>query len=520
MNHLPRYQALMVSAAVAMAAPLAAQDSVPARPLSLEEAIRLALPASENVGIARAELGRAEGEVHRARADLLPQLTGTASYTRTVKSQYSFSGGPTDTTLTTSCARFAANPSLPIDQRVDSLELTVQCLSALNPFSALSNLPFGRKNQYNFGLQFSQTLLSGALVRGRPRAAVAGRRIARLGLTAAEAQATLDVTQAYYDAALADRLLAIGQATLDQADTTLEQTRLGRRLGTVPEFDLLRAQVTRDNQHAAVVRNRNDRDIAHLRLKQLLSLPYEQPLELSTTLDEVPPDTLAVSPGDTATEERGAVRQTAEAVTVQQVLTDVTRAERWPTVTLTSKYAQIAYPSSGLPSSGDFLTDWNIAVNLSIPLWTSGRIGGDVLVQEAALTQARLRHQQARKLAAMDASQVALDLNAALASWAATEGTVEQAQRAYHIAEIRYHEGISTQTELSDARILLEQAQATRAMAARDVAVARTRLHLLRDLPLPGADVSQTLSSAASGQQTLQQQAPAPAASTSNGVGP
>jgi outer membrane protein TolC len=64
---------------------------------------------------------------------------------------------------------------------------------------------------------------------------------------------------------------------------------------------------------------------------------------------------------------------------------------------------------------------------------------------------------------------------------------VEQATRAYEIAELRYREGVSTQLELSDARLLLAQAQVNRAQAARDLQVARARLALLPDLPLSAA---------------------------------
>jgi outer membrane protein TolC len=61
---------------------------------------------------------------------------------------------------------------------------------------------------------------------------------------------------------------------------------------------------------------------------------------------------------------------------------------------------------------------------------------------------------------------------------------VEQAAKAYQIAELRYREGISTQTELLDSRIQLEQAQASRARAARDLQVAKVRLALLPALPI------------------------------------
>ena len=69
----------------------------------------------------------------------------------------------------------------------------------------------------------------------------------------------------------------------------------------------------------------------------------------------------------------------------------------------------------------------------------------------------------------------------------ASSGTVEQAQRAYEIADLRYREGLSTQTELLDARVALEQAQGNRAVAARDLQVARMRLLLLPALPLTSA---------------------------------
>jgi outer membrane protein TolC len=97
-------------------------------------------------------------------------------------------------------------------------------------------------------------------------------------------------------------------------------------------------------------------------------------------------------------------------------------------------------------------------------------------------------------------------LQAAEASFAASAGTAQQAARAYQIAEIRYREGISTQVELSDSRILLEQASANRALAARDLAVARARVALLRDLPF-GA-IGAPSSGAPMTQQQAQQQRP------------
>jgi outer membrane protein len=481
---------------VALAAPAGAQQTQGEAPrqLSIEQALDLAERESETVGLARSDLAQARGERRRAKSAYFPQLTGTASYTRTLRSQFSAlqgdSAGPT-TPAPEECDVFVPRPGLPVEQRLDSLEAAVECASNADPFAGLGeDLPFGRENTYRLGLSFSQTLFSGGRVSGQSRAADANVRSAELGFTSAQAQLLLDVTAAYYDAALGDRLVTIAEATLKQADTTLSQAQLAREVGNQSEFDLLRARVTRDNQRPVVIQRQATRDIAYYRLKNLLNLPPEQALDLTSRLVDtglVRTARLAAlveTPGDTATDARAPVRQADEAVTSQQGLLRVARAQRWPQVSLTSDYAEIGYPNDLSPFGPNYLSDWVVAVGFQVPLFTGGRIKGDVAVAEAGLEQARLRLRQTREQAQLDARSTQLQLAAAAAAWEASAGTEEQADRAYQIAEVRYREGISTQTELNDLRIQLAQAQANRAQAARDLQVARMRLALLPSLPL------------------------------------
>jgi outer membrane protein TolC len=479
----------------AIASPLRAQQAEPAgRPLTLNEALDIAEKKSETVGIARADLARAEGDRRRARSAYFPQLSGSASYQRTLESQFSALAAGSDTSSVPSptCDRFVAQPALPIDQRLDSLEAAVACASAEDPFASFRDLPFGRENTYRLGLSASQTLFSGGQRGGQAQAAGAGVRSAAVGLTSARAQLLLDVTGAYFDATLADRLLAIAQATLEQADTTLSQTQLARQVGNQSEFDLLRARVTRDNQRPIVIQSRADRDLAYYRLKQLLDYPLDDPILLSTELGDTSltnfPQIAAVveKPGDTTTTARAPVRQASEAVTAQRGLLRAARGQRFPQVAVTSQYAQLAYPGKVSPFGADFVSDWTVSLGLQFPIFTGGRIGGDVAVARANVSQAELRLQQTRELAEVDARNTATQLEAARAGWEASAGTVEQAAHAYRIAELRYREGISTQNELLDSRVQLQQAQAGRARAARDLQVARMRVALLPALPLAG----------------------------------
>ena len=466
----------------------------PVKPLSLVQALEIAERESESVGIARSDLARAQGERRRARSAYFPQLTGSASYTRTLRSQFSAlqseDTGPS-APVPEECDAFVPRPGLPVEERLDSLEAAVECASNADPFAGLGDdLPFGRENSYRLGLSFSQTLFSGGRVTGQTQAANAGVRRAAIGLTASRAQLLLDVARAYYDAALGDRLVVIAQATLQQADTTLSQAQLARQVGNQSEFDLLRARVTRDNQRPVVIQRRAARDLAYYQLKNLLNLPLEQPLQLTSELVDTAMirtarlTELVDTPADTGTEVRAPVRQAGEAVTSQQGLLRAARAQRWPQVSLTSDYAEIGYPNDASPFGTNYLSDWVVAVGVQVPLFTGGRVKGDVAVARAGLEQAKLQLQQTRELAQLDARNTQLQLEAAVAAWDASAGTEEQADRAYQIAEIRYREGISTQTELNDLRIQLAQAQANRAQAARDLQVARIRLVLLPSLPL------------------------------------
>ena len=73
-----------------------------------------------------------------------------------------------------------------------------------------------------------------------------------------------------------------------------------------------------------------------------------------------------------------------------------------------------------------------------MPILTGGRQRGDEQVARAELEQARLQLRQIEELAALDTRSAWAELLAARAAWEASAGTVQQATRAYEIADVRY----------------------------------------------------------------------------------
>jgi outer membrane protein TolC len=457
-----------------------------ARPLTLAEALRLAEEKGETIAIARAGEVRADADLQRARSQRLPQISGAAGYDRTLASEFS----AVQDSFAPSCAPLSIDPSRPVADRVAELERAAEC-GVLGPGFRFSELPFGQRNTYRYDLSLGQTLFSGGRIPAQLAQAELGVRNAALSTDSARALLALDVTRAYYDAALADRLVSIAELGLQQADAAYQQARLSFDAGRVPEFEVLRAQVARDNQRPILIRRQSDRELAYLRLRQLLDLPASTALALDVDLDalDLPPpapfaEALAGEPA-AAGEEQVTVRQAETLVRIREAGVTLARAERRPSINLASAFGQVGYPSDGfLPSAGDFRTNWTIGATVQVPIFNGFRLRANEVAARADLTDAQARLQQARELAELDAATARQELAAAEAVWRASEGPVQQAQRAYEIAELRYREGVSTQLELSDSRLALQSAQATRAQAARDVQLARARVALLPDLPV------------------------------------
>lgn len=491
------------------------------RPLSLADAIRVAQQESEALQIARAGVRRATGQHLQARSSYLPQLAGSVGYTRTLRSQFQGLSGGTDTSTTPKPQAVCA-PAIPANATPAEIQAALAQASTCQAAGGInfSKVGFGAENQWAAGLQLSQSIFSFGRIEGQNTAANAQLRSSEIEVTAQRAQLALDVTQTYYNATLADKLVSIADSSLAQTEEILRQTQLARQVGNQSEFDLLRAQVTRDNQIPVLIQRRSDRQTAYLRLKQLLNVPLDDSLMLTTPVDSAAAGAAvqavaAVTPAlttnggtaiDTVVADRAPVRQLEQSVRANEGLVKAAKAERYPSISLTSQYQRLYFPTSTFPQLNDYRENWTVGASLGISLFSGGRVRGGEMIAEANLDQTRAQLQQTRELAALDTRIALNQLAQAEASYTASAGTASQASRAYSIDQVRFHEGLSTQTDLAQSRLLLEQAEANRAVAARDLAVARVRLALLRDLPLQMTAGSAQGASAAGASGATQQQ--------------
>lgn len=437
----------VVLIAVAWTHPAAAES------LSFEQAVNNAEPAAESMLVARAGVERSEAVAATAAGAYFPDISGTASYQRTLASQF------------------------------DDISFGDPTMMGAESDSAL---PFGQPNSWNLGFRVLQPIFDGFRTPALNRSSKAGLRAARLGVESTRAQVVLAVAQSYYDAVLAQRQVEIAEVTLQQAETTFKETELGFKQGAMPEFDLVRAEVARDNQRTLLVQFKVQADVALVELRRVVGIAPNTPLTLTTGLDADDVEAVAQAARVAAKiqqhSNRVAIAQAHEGVEASQAELDAARAARWPSIAAVSDFGIVNYHRH--PFTSGWFTNWTVGVNLTVPIFDQNRNRHQVKLREAELSSARAQLAQAREVSDVEDAQAAAALAASATQLESSKRTVQQATRAYQIAELRFQQGASTHLELVDTRVQLEQALLVQARAARDLRIARIRQGLLPGLPL------------------------------------
>jgi outer membrane protein len=466
MSRLPR-RAVLLLLAVALLAPAPARArraEPPPAPtdtlrLSLDDAVQRAQSHSEEMRTARANVKQTGGQVLQAVSQALPQISGSVVYNRKIESIY-------DGFSTTSSSTSSDSSSGGDDGMGNLIKM------------------FASKNTWTTTLSAQQLLWSGGKVGSALRTARAANRAALANERETAAEVRFQVRQAYYDAVYARRLVEIAESALDQARAHLAQVRAGRREGTRSEYELLRAEVDAANQEPGVIAARNGLDLAMLAVKRLVDMPLGQPLALVSPLLAADGTVPVVTDLSTVVDQRPAVAAANQMVEARRLAVNLYRSQYWPSLYASSSVSHVAYPSDVWPRRREFWRSWDAYVTLSVPIFNGLFTHGQVVEAKAEYEKARASRDLAVKGAAIEAEQARDEIERAQTTLLARRETVRQAQRAWELAGVRFTNGMSTQVEVSDARLQLKSSEVNEVQALRDYLVAIAQLERAVGRPL------------------------------------
>lgn len=442
-------------------------------PISIEEAVSLALDRSEEMQLGRAAVDLASAQVREAWASVLPQVNANVGYTRTLASVFNTGGFSIPDSM-----RFEPDPTVPIEDRIAYLEDKTPN-AAIGALAGLfSDLPFGRENTYLGGLSFSQLLYSGGRVGAGLSIARHVNESAYQTLRDRAAEVELDVRTAYYQARLTQELVAISEAALDLATRFLEEERLRQRAGRASELDVLRAEVELANLRPRLTEAGNAAELAFLNLKRLVNIPLDRSIRLTTPLaaPEAEEEPLPPAAADALLAQRPALRAIREQVGIREEQVRVARGGFLPVLSLTSSYARQLFPETVFDLNQPWRTDWTIGLTVQVPLFQGFRRSAQLQASQVSLEQARLQFRQFEEASRMEYARARGERRRVAIELEARQRTVEQAERVYELTVMRYDKGLATQLDVFSVQLALQQARTNLAQALADYYIADAAL--------------------------------------------
>ncbi len=444
----------LVALATALVGIVSAQSSTTPVVIDLDKAIEIALSENPTIKIADLEVERQEWVRKETAGNLLPTISATGSYSRSIVKQEMAKGLSfgADNTLT-------ATASLSMPLFAPTIYKTLQ------------------------------------LNRTQMESAVEAARASKVTLVA-------EVKKAYYNILLAEQSLEVLRVSEASIARTVENTRKMFEQGLASEYDLLSAEVQLSNLKPTIMQTEQGILTAKMMFRMYLGLPAETDFTLAGNLNDYADHIISV--GDELHNDVSNNTDLRNLDIQLQMLNDqlgLYQAQRLPTIMATGSAmytgndmerpdfsSMMGGGSAGGTTGGD-ITGGTTGGELTAPaakksFWWQHPISAGVSINipifsgftnERRVKQARnsieqLRLQRDYLEQSIDL-QVQNSINTTLTareSLMATEVTVRQAEKAYAIAQTSYSAGGITILELNQSELALTQAKLNYSQAIYD----------------------------------------------------
>lgn len=339
---------------------------------------------------------------------------------------------------------------------------------------------FANDQNWNATITASQPLFAGGKLRSAARSSRLTKEAALANYQTLVATTLLDVRVAYDDVLLASEQIAVQEASIKLLEQELADTRRRFDAGTVPRFNVLRAEVELANSKPRLIRARNALRIARNNLAVLLGFNVPRGADQDIPLQTA--DKLAAVPSDVGLQDAlgKAIAQRPELVALRTAgkLRDEeviqARAEYFPELSAVAGYGWQSKTFNRDLSSP--LDGWNVGAQLSWNFWDAGLTKGKVDAAKARRSKAQIDIDDTARRIELEVRTAHSNLIEAREVLESQSKVIEQAEEALRLSVARSDAGTGTQLDVLSAQTALTEARNTYSVALRDYSVARARL--------------------------------------------
>lgn len=406
--------------------------------LSLDDCIRIALNENPTIKVAEMEITKVDYSKKEVLGQLLPTVTFSGSYQRTLAKQTMY-----------------------MDTEQGTAKFRV-----------------GRDNAWNTGFNASMPLVMPTLWKSIKLSDtqilqnVEAARSSRLSLVN-------QVKNAYYALLLAVDSKKVIEENHATAKMNAEIFSNKFKLGTASEYDVLRANVAVTNLEPSILEADNSINQCLLQLKVLMGMDVRANVAPGLTLKQYKDEMLRYAPIDTTLAMNSDLRKVDIQTEYLKKALDVQKAAWYPTLTGSVNYMWNSM-SNGNPFQNFQWSGYSTAgLTLSFPLFTGGQRYYKQKQAEVSLREMKWQRENLERSLGMQVKTQLDHIDKSLVQISSNEGGVRQAEKAKDIMQKSFKIGAASFIQLRDTEDALMSARLAYYQAIYDYLVAQSNLELV-----------------------------------------
>jgi outer membrane protein len=420
-------------------APLGAQE-----PLSLREAVGVALEQNQSVQAAAAGARASSARIAEAHSSRLPHLNYSESLTRSDNPVFVFSSLLTQHQFTQS--------------NFD--------LGALNQPGPLNN--------FQSQLSLDQMIYDGGLTHNALRSARLMENVSSEDSRRTQQDVIAGVVRAYYGVVLSGQSLEAANEAVRSAEADLRRAEAVHTAGMSTEADVLSIRVHLAAVKEQQIRRSADLDVARAALNDVLGRPLDTVYTLASRLTPAAPAALSLEEYERkAVDQRPEARQAKLAASLAETQAASARSGLWPQVGV---HAAIEQDRQRIASrtGGNWLASVSVRWNLF------NGFGDKARIEEShhLLRRSQAEESRAGSAIRLEVRRAWANLRAAGQRIEVAQAAVAEAQESLRITQNRYTGGLSNVTDLLRNETAVLEAKTRYLAAVNDQRVAAAALEL------------------------------------------
>lgn len=334
-------------------------------------------------------------------------------------------------------------------------------------------------NTHSNTLTASMPIYTGGKLSGTIKKAKAGYLYSEQGLQKAYNDMRSTVTNGYFDMLQADNMQQLGRESVTRLADHLKNVEAQYEVGVVAKVDVLRSQVELANAKQSLIKAENAYQIAEANLNKIVGLPMDTQLKLDNILVYTPYENDMQYCLDYAAKHRPELEQAKQNVEAAKGALRVAISGHMPQVAAT---ASQNWNNKNWP--GDENGNWYVGVSVGLNIFDSGVTTSKIHGAEADLAKAHETYRDTVDAVNLDVRSNYLNLREAEKRIDTTKLAVSQAEEDYRIAQLRYMNGVGTNTDVLDAQVALTDAKTNYLQAMYDYNTCKTNLETAIGVPM------------------------------------